>query len=335
MAQQLAGRVTNPPGSGLAVGQNKTLDVGLAGMSRLAASPTRAVQAKVATPVFQTVGEKGAAFRFHNSPVVQATMETSVQVNNQCNLRPVANPRQPVSIPRGTTVQIVKPLRSLQFELGILYGINEGRGPWHIKVTYNGVEYWIKNSHLGRSDDVEGGGQLVSVSEEMKQKLDCAQAAIDYARPFITHGPQNQGWARAQHGDQGDVNMAAMISLADTRWRDEGGYNTNWVKPRRIGAAVVETGGGNCQDIAALTYNYLREHARPEWTVCFVVANTVHHAFATIGNPTTDNANQVVVADSWVRFPKACRFSEHFCRGDASLVVHKAKPGEKRAAQQR
>jgi hypothetical protein len=101
--------------------------------------------------------------------------------------------------------------------------------------TKDGYGVWLRKS------------AWVLVDNATQAKLGVAQAAIDYVRPFITHGPQNQGWARAQYGDEGDVNMSAMISLVDIQWGGEGGYNANWVKPRRLGAAVAATGGGNCQ----------------------------------------------------------------------------------------
>ena len=168
-----------------------------------------------------------------------------------------------------------------------------------------------------------------NVSAEVSAKLACAQNAINYARPLITHGPQNQQWARAEHGDEGDVNMGAMIGLMNVQWGGSGGYDGNWTKARRVGASVAATGGGNCQDIAALAYNYLREHALPHWRVYFVVAENIHHSFATIGDPQNDPAQDVVVADAWVRYPKACRFSEHFCRHDNQLTVRGGKFGGK------
>ncbi len=160
------------------------------------------------------------------------------------------------------------------------------------------------------------------------QKMIVAQKAIEYSKSKITHGPQNQIWARNKHGNEGDINMAAMVKLTDAQWGAEGGYNQKWTSPRKIGAAVEATGGGNCQDIAALTYNFLREHCDPTWTVCFVVNNSVKHSFATIGNPLTDNPNDVVVADAWVQFPRAVTFQNHFCK-NGTINVLRSKTGKK------
>lgn len=165
-----------------------------------------------------------------------------------------------------------------------------------------------------------------------KEKIKIAQKAIEYSKHKITHGPQNQHWARQEHGDEGDVNMSAMIRLVDfSKFKmgtEQGNYNLHWTRPRRIGAAVEATGGGNCQDIAALTYNYLREHGDPSWSICFVVNNSAKHSFATIGDPTLDQPDQVVVADAWVKFPRAVTLSEHFCKDGCFTVLKKKRGGK-------
>ena len=162
-------------------------------------------------------------------------------------------------------------------------------------------------------------------SQEMGKirKTAVANNAINYSKGLMTHGPQNQQWARDQYGDEGDVNMAAMIELINKSIFKgvQGNYNNDWTRPRRIGAAVAATGGGNCQDIAALTYNYLREQSELNWTICYVVNPDIHHAFATIGTPSSDNPNEVIVADAWVRYPKAMPLSNHFCKNGPFNVL--------------
>jgi hypothetical protein len=177
------------------------------------------------------------------------------------------------------------------------------------------LKNWATNTH--------------TVSLEMSLKIASAQRAIDYVKPKITHGPQNQIWARQQYGDQGDINMGAMVEIVNQKWNAEGGYDANWTRARRVAAAVAITGGGNCQDVAALTYNFLREDAPSRWTVCLVVARNTKHAFATIGVPGEDPPESIAVADAWVRYPKACRFSEHFCRNDNNLEIIRRKSGGK------
>ena len=164
---------------------------------------------------------------------------------------------------------------------------------------------------------------------ENQRKMAVANDAHAYAKSKITHGPQNQIWARDKYGDEGDVNRSAMIGLVDTEWQSSGGYNSNWTRPRRIGAAVEATGGGNCQDIAALTYNYLREHCEPSWTICFVVNYDIKHSFATIGKPGGEDEQDIVVADAWVQYPAAVTLDKHFCGKGAKLTVLRAKQGQK------
>jgi hypothetical protein len=60
-----------------------------------------------------------------------------------------------------------------------------------------------------------------------------------------------------------------------------------------------------------------------------VVARNIKHAFAAIGNPRNDRPEDVIVADAWVRYPRACRFSEHFCRNERNLEVVRSKIGPK------
>jgi len=171
--------------------------------------------------------------------------------------------------------------------------------------------------------------------EVVPEKMTIANEAIRYAKRLVTHGPQNQQWARRDYGDEGDVNMRAMISLIDlTTFQDasgqrvQGDYNhRDWMRPRRVGAAVAATGGGNCQDIAALTYNFLREKSKKEWTICFVVNPSQKHAFATIGNP-NQYPRSTIVADAWVRDAKAIPLSEHFCSAGPFQIL-KLKRGGK------
>ena len=123
----------------------------------------------------------------------------------------------------------------------------------------------------------------------------------------------NMGTREPQHGRYDCPHQRSMGTFS--------GYNANWTDPSKIGASVEATGGGNCQDIAALTFQYLREHCDPSWTICFVVNDTVKHSFATIGIPNTDDHSTVVVADAWVQFPKAVTLQNHFCNG-GTITVH-------------
>jgi hypothetical protein len=73
-------------------------------------------------------------------------------VNQKCNLRDLLTKEVSIEINANTEVEIVTPVESSQFHISFL-GPFHDVGPWHTKIKYNSKEYWIKNSHIGGSDD--------------------------------------------------------------------------------------------------------------------------------------------------------------------------------------
>ncbi|MFK0730894.1 MAG: DUF4157 domain-containing protein [Gloeotrichia echinulata HAB0833] len=183
---------------------------------------------------------------------------------------------------------------------------------------------------FGTSDEAHTHEQTLLM--EVPRKLKLASDAIQYTVSKFPYGPQNQIWARNKYGEGSDVNMGALVSLMDKTQEFLGGYNNNWLHPRRLGAAAEETGGGNCQEYAAVAYNYMREHADANWTICYVVNDSAHHSYATIGVPIMMSHDIVVVADAWVQYPRPVTLSQHFCNQGRHQVLAQKGGGKMRDA---
>lgn len=155
----------------------------------------------------------------------------------------------------------------------------------------------------------EPDGRTRYTLHEYKHKI--AQDAINYARIHIRYGPDNQCWGTPTKDRH--VRMGATVDVGNDTFKYFGGWNETVRRPKRLAAIARNTGGGNCQEYAALVYNYLRDRALPEWKICYVNAPEVPHWFATIGDPKRDQALEVVVADAWLKDGKPVSLSNHFC----------------------
>ena len=209
-------------------------------------------------------------------------------------------------------------------------------------ITRQAIKIWIEekdrhvfNNWIEALNNAKGFEKQVSIPLNIRKigsinRKKIANDAIAFVKSKITHGPENQFWARQQYGDEGSFNYTATRHLVNkTRYKNvQGDYNRDWLRPRRIGAAVEATGGGNCQDIAALTYNYLREHLPDTETICSVVNHFAHHAFATIGVPGQDSSDDIIVVDAWPRDAIAMSFSKHFCNGDGNIIYKQGQGGK-------
>lgn len=164
----------------------------------------------------------------------------------------------------------------------------------------------------------------------MASKVKAAQTAINWVRSFMPYGPGNQSWSWDAGGDRGFVRMSAHFELVDALRSNIPEYSNIYGKPRRLAAVVERSGGGNCQDIAALTYSYLRDNSQEGWTICYVTSPGAHHVFATIGEPGVDPPSTIIAVDAWVEHPRPITLDRHFC-GKGKLDVIKKKGKRKTA----
>lgn len=82
--------------------------------------------------------------------VIQREKKT---LDKNANLRSIGDEHTKISIKSGTEVDVIVPIESLRFDLAwFSRKVTKNKGPWHTKVKYMGVSYWVKNKKLIGSD---------------------------------------------------------------------------------------------------------------------------------------------------------------------------------------
>jgi hypothetical protein len=105
-----------------------------------------------------------------------------------------------------------------------------------------------------------------------------------------------------------------------------------WNQPLKNGGVTAAFGAGNCQDQGALTYTILRSVLSKREVASFCVNNTIHHSFATIGDPENSPPTHVVCVDPWPIKAQAVLVQDHFCKKGLQVITGKtrySKPGGK------
>jgi hypothetical protein len=154
-----------------------------------------------------------------------------------------------------------------------------------------------------------------SVSTNVVQRLEAAQAAIEHINNNVMqYGAGNQmedivetkgvSRNRAQALKQKNV-------VSDFRSMAPG------AEEARSTVKAEHWKAGVCDDYAKVTLDYLRSQLTG-----VQLTRVAHdrHAFVLIGNPETEPADQVVVADPWPTRPQAVLWKDHFCYTESPKV---------------
>jgi hypothetical protein len=156
-----------------------------------------------------------------------------------------------------------------------------------------------------------------AVSAETKRLIDLGNEVIQICRAIVKMGA----------GNQEQTVRATQGRSSHLTWLVHHHPNYIWNKPLHSGGVSCGYGAGNCQDQAAITYTILRSKLTAEQTVSFCLNSVAKHSFATIGDPRTDPANEVICVDPWPLQPQALLLEHH--SDTFGLEVLRSKKGAK------
>jgi hypothetical protein len=177
-------------------------------------------------------------------------------------------------------------------------------------------------SHCRSHEEKRVPFRFIEVSAELKRLLDIGDDVIKKCRAIVVMGAGNQ--------KAGIVKSKGVSSILTGAVQNNPNYV--WNQPLKNGGVTAAFGAGNCQDQGALTYTILRSVLSKREVASFCVNNTIHHSFATIGDPERSPPTQVVCVDPWPIKAQAVLVEHHFCKVGLQVITGKtrySKPGGK------
>lgn len=157
------------------------------------------------------------------------------------------------------------------------------------------------------------------VSDKAMRRLQMAQEAIAYAKGILVHGAGNiEEQIRATNYNvverrEASRTYSCFNEPPETR-RFESDNEASEVAYMATMAELA--GGGNCNEHAAVVFDYLRLNYPDEQIQMIADPDPADHVFVMIGDPINGPHDELVIADAWTMKPTAVLWQDHINYGN-------------------
>lgn len=156
----------------------------------------------------------------------------------------------------------------------------------------------------------------IVVDDNTMQLIRLGDQVIRQTRQLLPYGAGNQKSDLTTNPEAGPRTAATQMA-----------FGTNFPRPQYVGGAALMFKSGNCQDQAAVVYLLLREALGNGHIISYGCAPSAHHSFCLVRPAALTRMDQIVVVDSWPKYPQAMLWQHHFCYPEFQLYVEKPGAG--------
>ncbi len=149
-----------------------------------------------------------------------------------------------------------------------------------------------------------------NVSGKAMSRLAKAKEAIEHTKSVFSFGAANQ--TKALKATNMNTAYRLQVQRDDKYWeltpKAEKLAKSDWLAYSAAKAYVTK--GGNCDEHARVTYDYLDAQGSGE-TINYTTSKLMKHAFVIMGDMSTETHQDLVVPDAWPTSPSAVVWEDH------------------------